>query len=163
MEITIAGHRRAAEILEASPNQIDVIFISSPDAVYAVEGSSKIEGLAKECCTLLFNDVSQPIGNKVTAKKEDVQKALDFAKNKEKILVSCQAGVSRSAAIAYLIAAQEAGVNEAFSVLNPEVHMPNSLIIRHGAFILNNPDMMDLMDRWKYAADESQWDTGPTL
>lgn len=163
MQITIAGHRRASEILEAAPNELDVIFISSPDAVYAVEGSAKIEGLAKECCTLLFNDISVPRGEMIPAKREDVQRALDFAKGKDKILISCQAGVSRSSAIAYLVAAQEVGITEAFNVLNPVVHMPNSLIVRHGAFILGEPDIVDLMDRWKTAADEAQWDTGPTL
>lgn len=163
MQITIAGHRRASKILEENPNQLDVIFISSPDATYAVQGSAIIEGLAKNCCKLLFHDISIPRGDMIPATKEDVQKALDFAKGKEKILVTCQAGVSRSSAIAYLVAASEVGAKEAFSVLNPEVHMPNSLIVRHGAFILGDPDIMDMMDRWKTAADEAQWDLGPTL
>lgn len=163
MQITIAGHRRASEILENNPKELDVIFISSPDATYAVQGSSKIEGLAKNCCKLLFHDISMPRGDMSPPKKEDVKKALDFAKGKEKLLVCCQAGISRSSAIAYLIAAAEVGPKEAFSVLNPEVHQPNSLIVRHGAFILGEPDMMDMMDHWKTAADEAQWDTGPEL
>jgi len=166
MQIIIAGHHRASEILEENPNQIDVIFISSPDAVYAVDGSFKIQKLAKECCTLLFNDVSLPIGNKIPPEKEDIQKALDFAKGKDKILVSCQAGVSRSSAIAYLIAAQDVGPIEAFSILNPHIHAPNGLVIKYGSSILKNYDIVDLMNQWKEKADETQmesgWESNPT-
>jgi len=149
MQITIAGHKRASEILEAEPNQVDVIFISSPNAIYAVEGSDKIEGLAKECCKLLFNDVTTLREELVPPKREDVQRALEFAEGKDRLLISCQAGISRSAAIAYLIAAREVGITEAFNVLNPDVHIPNSLIVRHGALLLNEPDIIEMMNHWK--------------
>lgn len=152
MQVIVAKHSRALEILEAEPNQIDVIFISSPNEPYSIEGSSNIKDLAKECLVLLFNDVTISRKEMSPPQKEDIQKALEFAKGRKKVLVSCQAGISRSSSIAYLIAAQEVGITEAFNVLDP-VHIPNKLIIAHGAAILNEPNMVELMDCWKNKND----------
>jgi predicted protein tyrosine phosphatase len=163
VDITICGHRKAVDLLEASPNQLDIVFISSPDAPYAVESSHKIPKLAKEVCHLLFHDISFPRGKMTPPSREDVQKALDFAKGRDKLIVACQAGISRSSATAYLIQSMEVGMVEALKVLNPQIHHPNSLIVAHGANILGEPDMVDLINKWKNKADESQWGQEWTL
>lgn len=147
MQIIICGHHQASKMLdEIEP--IDVIFISSPYLTYAVEGSEKIECLAKNCCTLLFNDVTVLRKENYPPKIEDVQKALEFTKDKDRVLISCQAGISRSSAIAYLVAVQKVGVVQAFKILN-SMHIPNNLIIKYGATIFNKPQIIDLMDSWK--------------
>lgn len=158
MDITICGHRKAVELLEVSPNQLDIVFISSPDSPYSVESSHKIPGLSKDICQLRFHDISFPRGSMTPPSRDDVQKALDFAHGRDKLIVACQAGISRSSAIAYLIQAAEVGMIEALNVLNPKIHQPNSLIIVHGANILGEPDIVDLMDKWKNKADEYQWE-----
>lgn len=149
MQIIICGHQQASKMLEEIET-IDVVFISSPYLTYVVDGSEKIQHLAKSCCTLLFNDVTVLRKENYPAKIEDVQKALEFAKGKNRILVSCQAGISRSSAIAYLIAVQNVGVVQAFKFLN-STHVPNNLIIKYGAKIFNKPQIIDLMDVWKSA------------
>lgn len=160
MKITICGHRKAAEILAETPNQRDIIFISSPDAKFAVEGSARIAGLARECCEILFNDIAYPMGSLEHPEPHHVQKALDFAKGKDNLIVACQAGISRSSAIAFVIQAAEVGLLEAFKILNPLVHQPNSLVIKHGAKLLGEQDMMAMMDKWKNESEAAQWD-GP--
>jgi predicted protein tyrosine phosphatase len=149
MKIEIMSHKEALNALEANPNSINLIFISSPAPnTYMVAGSDKIESLAKTCCALLFNDTNTE-SKPSSPKKDDVQKALEFAKGKDSVLVTCQAGVSRSAAIAYLIAIQESDVKYAFSILDHNIHKPNKLIIKHGAYILNRQDIIRLIHRWK--------------
>ena len=156
MDITICGHRKAVKILEAFPNQLDVVFISSPDTEYAIESSEKIPVLAKETCRLLFHDISSPRGSMVPPSQSDIEKALAFAKGRNKLIVTCQAGVSRSSAIAYLIQAAEVGMNDALNILDPEIHQPNSLIVFLGSKILKNPDLVELINNWKNAANEYQ-------
>lgn len=151
MNIKIVGHEQALHLLEQSPNQLYVIFISSPHEhrKYAVEGSEKIAELAKECCELFFDDVTFPIRNEVVVQESDVRKALDFAKDKTDLIVTCQAGVSRSSAMAYCIATELDGPVLALSALNQKIHSPNELVVKHGSIILKIPEMLDLIQRWK--------------
>ena len=160
MDITICGHRRAAEILSESPNQLDIIFITSPDAPFAVAGADSIPGLAREICEIRFHDVSQQIAHLNPPDRHHVQKALDFAKGRDKLIVACQAGISRSSATAYVIQASEVGSKEALKILDPAVHNPNAAVIRHGSVILDDPEMIWIVNEWKSKAEEAQWD-GP--
>lgn len=157
MELTICGHRRAVEILEESPNQLDIIFISSPDGRFSVTNSFRIPELARECCEILYHDVEFSIAHMDPPKKHHVEKALDFAKGRDKLIVACQAGISRSSATAYVIQASEVGILEALKVLNPKIHSPNAAVIKHGSEILNEPDMVSLIQQWKAKADEDQY------
>ena len=91
-------------------------------------------------------------------KRHHVQKALDFAKGRDKLIVACQAGISRSSATAYVIQAAEVGPLEALKVLNPKIHSPNLVVVKHGADILNELDMIDLISTWKNKSEEAQWD-----
>ncbi len=161
MEITICGHRRAAELLAENPNQLDIIFISSPDEKFYIENSHKIPGLAREMCELLFHDVATLRLGSEPPKVEHIQKALAFAKGRDKLIVSCQMGISRSSATAYLIKSMEVGPVEALNILDFKVHYPNSLVIAHGSYLLDKPEMIELISTWKIKADEVS--DGPTL
>lgn len=163
MEIKIMGHRSAAEFLRVNPKLWDVIFISDPDNKYGISGSYEIAGFAKECCEILFFDVPSPIGGMTPPEREHVQKAIDFAKGRDRLLVCCMMGQSRSSATAYVLKAAEVGPIKALEILNPHVHMPNSVVVRHGSEILGEPHMIDLIRRWKEAAEEAMWDIGPEL
>lgn len=163
MDITICGHKRAVELLREAPNELDIIFISSPDNPYAVTNSHKIPALAREICEILFYDVSHSIAHMDPPEQHHVEKALEFAKGRDKLIVACQAGISRSSATAYLIKAAEVGPEEALKILNPHVHHPNGAVIRHGAKILGLPQIVEMIYTWKNKADEIQWDVGPEL
>lgn len=163
MEIKIMGHRKAAVFLAENPKEWDVIMISNPNHFFAIEGSTEIPALAKSICKLAFNDLTH-CGEQVTnafpgcilAKEDHVKEALEFAKDKKKILVCCQMGISRSSAMAYLIKASQSNMFEALEVLDPRVHEPNQLVIQLGSKVLKNPDISDLILTWKNKASELQ-------
>lgn len=156
MEVTICGHRKAVEVLKQNPKQIDVVFISSPDNKFGVDGSHLIQDLAKNYCEILFDDCTFPVGSMIPPTIENVKQAIEFAKGKESIIVCCQAGVSRSAATAYCIATDDVGPIMALEILDPKVHSPNALIVHYGSKILNCPDMVDIINTWKNEADAQQ-------
>lgn len=158
MEIKILKHRKAIPFLVSEPKKWDVLFLSNPDDKYGIEGSETIVNLAKEYCELLFYDVCFPVGRMGPPTLEDVQKALDFGNGKENLLVTCHGGVSRSSAIAYLIAASRVGGQRALDILDPNIHEPNSLIIKYGEQILGLP-VMELVDNWKNLANALDLDT----
>lgn len=159
MKITICGHRKAAELLAKSPGQLDIIFISGPGPEkFGVKTSETIAGNAREICEVLFHDINAPRPGYEHPERHHVQKALDFAKGKDELIVSCQMGVSRSSATAYIIAAAAVGPDEAFKFLDTKIHSPNGMVIRHGADILGDPDIVSKMNTWKYQADEEQLD-----
>ena len=141
-------------------DEFDKLFISSPGSKFNVRNSEKIPELARECCEILYDDISFPRGNMEPPRREHVQKALDFAKGRDNLIVACQMGVSRSSATAYLIKASIFGANEALDLLNPHVHNPNSLVIAHGANILGMPEMIQIIEVWKSKSEEAQWE-GP--
>lgn len=163
MEIKILGHRKALIFLQEHPKEYDVLFVSSPDSKFAIPNSHLIQNLAKEYCEVLFHDVTQAIGLLEPAQPHHIQKAIEFGRNKEKLLVCCQAGVSRSSALAYSIKTTEVGPKEALSILDQQIHMPNGLIIKYASNILNQPDMVDIVDTWKFTADQIQMETENSL
>jgi len=156
MRIKILGHARVAKFLEQNPNQFDVIFISDPRNSYAIEGSEKIPKLAKEICNLFFYDlISAGKDTFPGPSQEDIEKALAFAKGRENLLVSCQAGISRSSATAYVIKAAETNPIDALDILDKSMHLPNDFIIYHGSNILNL-NLTDVINKWKKKAEQFQ-------
>ncbi|MCE9555521.1 MAG: hypothetical protein K8T91_19410 [Planctomycetes bacterium] len=53
--------------------------------------------------------------------------------------------------MAYLIACKLQGINEALKLMNPQRHIPNPLVVRLGAGILEMPDVWEAFDRWRVA------------
>lgn len=156
MKIKILGHASAAKFLEQNPNQFDVIFISDPRNSYAIEGSEQIPKLAKEICSLFFYDlISEGKDMFPGPSQKDIEKALEFAKGRENLLVSCQAGISRSSATAYVIKAAETNPIDALDILDKSMHLPNDFIIYHGSNILNL-NLTDVINRWKKNAEQFQ-------
>lgn len=159
MKLTICGHDEAARLLAKNPNKLDIIFISSPENKYAVDGSEKIAELARESCEILFNDITFPIGGmKVVPEEHHVLKALKFAEGKKELIIACQMGISRSSAIAYLIEAREVGYEKAFDILNMRVHSPNLLVIKHGAKVLGEQKILEAMLDWKNKSNEMDYE-----
>ena len=86
---------------------------------------------------------------KVRETERREQAALDYAKDKQELLVHCAAGVSRSSAIAYLIACSRVGTMEALKVLDSLFHWPNNRVVRLGAEIMDNPEIEQVIKKWK--------------
>lgn len=163
MNITICGHRRAAQILAQKPGQIDVIMISSPDSFFGVEGSNTILNNAKSYKLLAFHDISIMREGLIPPEEKHVKEALEFAKDKDELIVCCQAGISRSSAIAYVLKTTEVGEFEALAILDPMVHHPNGMIVKLGSQILNKSDMVEYIHIWNNKAialqcENPNWD-----
>lgn len=156
MKIQIMGHRRLAALLNAVPNTHHVIMISTPNDFFAIEGSENIPKLAKSCLTLAFNDISVMREGYIPPSEEHVQKALDFAKGKDELIIACQAGISRSSGMAYVVKTANSTPMEALEILDPHVHQPNMLVVKAGAKILNKPDMIELALIWNNKAMEME-------
>lgn len=86
-----------------------------------------------------------------------VRTVLDWAKDKEVDIVACHAGISRSSALAILIECQKVFAGRPVSVreaiqslgLYHDFHRPNRLILKHGAKILNRPEIPLEVAYWK--------------
>lgn len=146
------GHRRAGKLVEQYPNFYDVIMISNPDGFFAVEHSANIPKYAKNHLQLAFHDISIPRAGLQEVQPEHIKQALEFAEDKKELIVACQAGISRSSAIAYSIKTKEVGPISALEILDPYTHQPNSLVIKLASKILNQPDMVELINIWKNKA-----------
>lgn len=163
MNITICGHRKAARILADKPGHYDVIMISSPDSFFGVEGSDTIIKNAKSYKLLAFHDISVVREGMHPPEQHHIEEALEFAKDKEELIVCCQAGISRSSATAYVIKAREVGEFEALAILDPHVHHPNGMIVKLGSQILKKPDMVEFVHIWNNKAiaiqcEDPVWD-----
>ena len=98
---------------------------------------------------LCFDDIELPRFARNVCTEQHISDAIKWAADKDDVVVSCTVGVSRSPAIAYAIAAAQRGHQEAMAVLNPKLHMPNSLIIRLTAVLLKQPEIVTLVETWK--------------
>ena len=82
---------------------------------------------------------------------DEIRAAIEFAASSENLMVCCRAGQSRSAAIAFVIACQRLGPETACQLLDPERHIPNSLIVDLGARLIDDLDVFHLFTEWKTA------------
>jgi predicted protein tyrosine phosphatase len=77
---------------------------------------------------------------------EDIEKIIRWSEGKNKFLIHCWAGISRSAAIAYLIACSKMPVTNAVKILNPKQHKPNRLILKFGEEILRKNNIIETFE-----------------
>ena len=77
---------------------------------------------------------------------EDVQSAIEFSENRERVVFHCLEGVSRSSALAYVVACAERGPDKALSILDFNLHWPNLLIVRIGAKILGDSRVLSVIE-----------------
>jgi predicted protein tyrosine phosphatase len=72
---------------------------------------------------------------------------LDWAKGRTPLLFHCGAGVSRSPALAYLVACMRVRPEVAIGLLNVNRHYPNRHVIEVGARILQDPEIVSVVER----------------
>jgi len=104
---------------------------------------------------LEFEDLITPIQGHVRANKEHIEKAIDFSRGKDNIIVHCNAGVCRSAAVAMVVMNANEGLEEAKKVADMTQHSPNEWIIELGDHILGTDltswllqEVEDKMEKW---------------
>lgn len=85
----------------------------------------------------------------ILPKKEHIELVLEWTANKNRFIVCCHAGISRSAALAYIIMCNYVSPIEAVKLWDKERHYPNDLIIRLGSQVLNNHEIWTVYQDWK--------------
>ncbi len=103
----------------------------------------------------VWEDSQLAEGNRRYATQDEVAAVIAWASGKDPLLVHCQAGVSRSSAIAYLIASARSNPAEAIKLLHPALHTPNMHLVRLGAVILGNPEVETVAAEYNRKAKEA--------
>lgn len=145
MSIIIASRKTSCDLAREHPGRYNIVSILEP----GIEVPMQVWDYAKECLPLHFHDIEYARDGYVHPTEEHVQKALDFASNKDELVVACHAGISRSSAIAYLIqCTKEHHPRLALKILKPFKHHPNSLIVKIGSELLKERAVLDEYYKW---------------
>ena len=155
MEIVIRGHLAASRLLVDAPGYWDCIAIIDSDSCI----HPNLRDYAKRVLVLTFDDIEMATSGKIPPGEDHIRKALSFALESERLLVSCRAGQSRSAAVALLIASRESSPREALAILDPERHRPNLQIVKMGNAVLDIPSLYPIFLKWRSRIDCSPIDT----
>ncbi len=137
------------------PNKYNAIII----------GASEIEliGLSSFCRDShisLFADVVNS-SQKGAPTYDKVKDCIEWGKDKEELLISCAAGISRSSAIAYLIECANSNNPEAsVNILDVHRHRPNQLILCYGSQILGQDVVNPIFEIYKFALEQKTTDIG---
>jgi predicted protein tyrosine phosphatase len=126
-------------------NDLAVICIVNKDA----EVPPEIRAYAKKLLPLVFDDVDFVDDTYVRPEVEQIAKAIKFSKKHENLIVSCHGGMSRSAALAFVIeCTRVAHPKLAMGLWDRKKHHPNRRVIRLGGEILARPEMEACLDTW---------------
>jgi predicted protein tyrosine phosphatase len=145
VEIRVGGYLAASFVLEQEPNQWHTIVVLDSE----MRATDFVKSHARSCCYLWFDDVESPRPGKEQPSKVMIEQGLNFARGKDKLLVSCRAGQGRSVALAYLVGCQEYGAERAVELLNPTRHRPNRLVVTIGSSLLETPEVLGRFDEWR--------------
>jgi len=140
MTKVMSANALLAEIRVGDSDGWDVISLREPDPEWArlslyqeIDGAARF-GRLGDLLVLTFEDIDHDMPGRFPPARDDVRRALEWARGRDKIIVHCSAGISRSAAIAYVIEAWRTGLPaQAIKVLSPLKHHPNRLIVSLGA------------------------------
>ncbi len=135
-------------LLGEAPGRYDLLLVTNP-WTDAPEG---VPELARRALHLRFEDVTEPAPGVRPPTEEDVRAALEWSAGCGDLVVACHAGVSRSAALAYVIRCHDWSPRQALQVLTPGWHQPNRLIVRLGAELLGSPDVYGAYLAWMRTA-----------
>lgn len=137
MKIEIKSYLAGSFLLKNEPQVWDAIVILGSKSI----ASDFVSKHARRHCFLTFDDINEPRAGRRSVAIQDIRKAIEFAAESTNLLVCCRAGQSRSAALAFVLS------NGDLSILNPERHSPNKLIIELSKQI--NPQIFESFQKWK--------------
>lgn len=123
-------------LVHQNPQQLKCVVLFEPDH----PGDRLVHEIFPQCqdyIAVAFNDITWPREGYVEPQEEHIREILEWAKDRPGDLhVTCRAGISRSSAVAYLIACTRMAPEEAVKVLDPARHMPNELILKIGSKLI---------------------------
>lgn len=148
-EITIWSLKGITCLIREMPTAYNIISIRNSDmAQPEYEVFDKFRPNYAGIITEYFDDIVTPQDGFTAPTQEDISRILKWAMDKELIAVHCGAGISRSSAIAYLIACHRSSPKEALKVLDPMKHSPNRLILYIGMEVLGDKAVMSEYMGW---------------
>lgn len=145
VEICVLGYTAASFLLEQQKHQWHALVMLDT----GLKSTGFVEAHALTSMYLRFDDIEVPRADKQAPTIALIQQGLEFARGKEKLLVSCRAGQSRSVALAYLIGCDQMGATAAIKLLDPTRHCPNRLVVALGDSLLGDPSVLDRFDQWR--------------
>jgi predicted protein tyrosine phosphatase len=102
-----------------------------------------------------FHDIDEAIERFIPATIENVENTLNFSKSftdDDKVLIHCQAGISRSTAMAILVLIQHgSSIEDAFKIVYDvrPVMNPNKLLLNFGDSVLNlGGELVNYYEKW---------------
>lgn len=148
-QAVICGHATnekspAFKVLSENPGHWNVVFVNNPGE-HLPEWVKKF---AKDVLHLQFDDILFESKTMKMPDIDDVLDALEWTKTKDRVLFACHAGVSRSAALAYVCACQEFFPEDAIMLLKPGVHSPNHKIVQFGTEALKDRSILETFKNW---------------
>lgn len=144
MEVKIHNYLAASWLLETEPGDWDIIVILDSDCQLNPFVAEK----AARYLVLFFDDIQAHQTGKRMVNADHIQTALDFSSQSQRLVVSCRAGQSRSAAIGCLVQFFNDPGFKPNQLLDPKRHSPNALVMDQGARLIDNPAIWPLMMKW---------------
>jgi predicted protein tyrosine phosphatase len=152
--IEIYSLDRISEIVRKQKTDLDIVSIRSsgcPEGEYSVFDEYHFNFKSIICEE--FDDIESPDDELIAVTREKISRILEWAKDKNNVAVHCTAGISRSSAVAYLIACSRMPPSKAIRILDPNLHSPNALVVFHGIKILKDMEVCDQYKKWLQEAD----------
>lgn len=146
-QVKIVSFFEAFSLISKGATPYNIVSIRNP------EESEEIHDVFKKyrdnyhsVFVMSFDDISEPMPGYIMPKEQDIKDVIDWSKGKDNLLVHCSAGISRSAAIAYLIECTRKPPKEAEKILRRSIHFPNMLILEIGSQILGDPNILKVLE-----------------
>jgi len=134
----------AQQFLADRPGEFHCLVITDADYPFP----KGIRGLCGDVLHLAFDDACFPSSLHRLPDLATVQKGIAWAEGRDKLLIACHAGVSRSAAFAFLIACKDRPTEQALRILDPAKHRPNDLVVMLGSKALGDRRIWDTFLEW---------------
>jgi predicted protein tyrosine phosphatase len=157
MDILITGHQGALYHVREKPGYYDLLFITSPRMPFGCPGTETILEQGRSGLMLQFDDINGPFPDMTEPRREHVEAALAWSRDKSNFLVACQAGISRSSGMAVVLRASRMPITEALNILDPMIHHPNQLVVRLGEEVLGVAGLVDAVSEWKRFHRQAVW------
>lgn len=149
LDIEIFSLAALSDLVTAQVTDYSIVSIRNsdlPESSYAV--FKKYRRNFRNIHVAVFDDIEYPQDGLAIVEPEQIELILAWSGNRRNIAVHCTAGISRSSAIAYLIACTRMPASEAIGILDPDRHCPNDLVIYHGVKILNDTLVYEEYIKW---------------
>lgn len=149
--IQIASRILFKQLVQNNPGKYTVIIINEPNNKEEV---SNYFSYCKDFYYVEFID-TRSILDEDHPTKTQIKLILDWVKDKldHDLIVTCQAGISRSSAVGFLVETIRSDAYEAVKILNPEFHWPNKLILKHGCEIIGSQILPPINKFLDYSGD----------